>query len=428
MEATRTPPEVLERLLLSALQTADDLKTLRRINVTADSFSVAPYRDVFIYIERRLMETALPPSDNELQALYDFKPDKTATDVESLATTLRHQELIRKAHGLMQENMDELYYREPADAIQAILEGLADLQASSSEHVGYSDANALDRLLVLKERAARRARGELIGIPTGLPLFDDTGVGWQPSELITIMGRTGIGKSWLLLYFGCVAYHAGYRVLYISPEMSKEQAEFRMDSVLSHLYDYTLSNQAILRGDIDPTVYESWLGYLSEGHRWVTVDSTDTATGKFNIKDIAALVSAHKPDVLCLDGFHLLGGKDEQWKVISEAGKTLKGLAQRNGMVVITAAQVTREAMKTTGDAPDIQHGAYGKALMEDSDRLISIAQPRGQPKLRFLKIPKTRGGDLITIRVHLHFDVDVGDIRQISSDELRGEMGHDAD
>jgi hypothetical protein len=190
-----------------------------------------------------------------------------------------------------------------------------------------------------------------------------------------------------------------------------------------------ISNSSLINGSVDLQLYEKWLGELSSERRWVTADSTETPTGKFALKDIAALVAAHRPDMLLIDGFHLIGGsKDEQWKVIAEAGQTLKALAQRNGMVVIVAMQVVREAMKTTGEAPDLQHGAYGKALIEDSDRVFSLAMPKGQPKLRYLKVPKTRDGEPVTIRVHLAFDVDVGDIRQVTADELREEMARAAD
>lgn len=429
LQPTQAAPEVVERLLLSAMRTQEALTKLRRASITLDSFSQAVYHDLFVYIERRIIETGQPPSDSELLALYQFTPDRTATDVDSLARTLRKQELIRKGQDAMQTQMTELWYGDPEEAIQNVITGLSNLQAGASEHLGFSDASAMDRLLNVKERSEMRARGEIIGIPTGLPLFDDTGVGWQPAELVTILGRSTIGKSWLLLFFGCVAYFCGKRVLYISPEMSKLHTEFRMDAVLSRFYNMVISNSALINGSVDLQLYEKWLGALSGERRWVTADSTETSTGKFALKDIAALVAAHRPDMLLIDGFHLIGGsKDEQWKVIAEAGQTLKALAQRNGMVVLVAMQVVREAMKTTGEAPDLQHGAYGKALLEDSDRVFSLAMPKGQPRLRYLKVPKTRDGEPVTIRVHLAFDVDVGDIRQISADELREEMAREAD
>ena len=426
---TQVAPEVVERLLLSALRTTGDLTKLRRANVSADSFSQPAYRDLFTYIERRILETELPPSDSELLTIYQFTPDKTVTDVDSLARTLRKQELIRKGQFTMQEQMTELWYGEPEDAIEKVITGLSHLQAGASEHVGYSDAGARERLADVKGRSEMRARGEIIGIPTGLPLFDETGVGWEPAELITIIGRSTIGKSWLLNFFACVAYNNGRRILYISPEMSKRKTEFRMDSILAQLNGVTISNKALINGSIDLELYDKWLGALSGEHRWVTVDSTDTPSGKFALKDIAALVAAHRPDMLVIDGFHLIGGtKDEQWKVIAEAGQMLKGLAQRNGMVIIVGMQVVREAMKATGAEPDLQHGAYGKSLMEDSDRVFALAMPPRQQHMRYLKVPKTRDGEPITIRVHLYWDVDIGDIRQISAEELREEMSRDAD
>lgn len=71
------------------------------------------------------------------------------------------------------------------------------------------------------------------GVLTGIEPLDRITRGLWKGELGLIMGRTGIGKSFLVLYFARTAYFNGLKVLYITEEMPKLQVCMRFDSSIS---------------------------------------------------------------------------------------------------------------------------------------------------------------------------------------------------
>src|SRR5690606_29580083 len=73
------------------------------------------------------------------------------------------------------------------------------------------------------------------GIPTGIEIIDIQGIGWTPGEFSAIIARPGVGKSWLTSHIAVVGWLNGARPVVLSPEMSRRDFSWRMDSIAARL-------------------------------------------------------------------------------------------------------------------------------------------------------------------------------------------------
>ncbi|HRT03228.1 MAG TPA: DnaB-like helicase C-terminal domain-containing protein [Candidatus Diapherotrites archaeon] len=92
-----------------------------------------------------------------------------------------------------------------------------------------------------------------VGLLTGIEPLDRITRGLWKGELGLIMGRTGIGKSFLALYFARTSYFNGLKVLYITEEMPKLQVCMRFDSSISGI-EY----RKFKYGEILPSEQDRW--------------------------------------------------------------------------------------------------------------------------------------------------------------------------
>jgi len=418
-ESYTASPRDLERHLLSAIQGPEDMMLLERLGVTEKTFRDPTCRSAFVYIRESLTRTGKVPSDADLKSLGGVARIKEATDLEGVATLVRNHEMALNAREVITQRWSDLEEDAPR-GLALLVQDLSSLQSGDLGHTAYSDSTAMGRLAEQDKRRRRLAEGGVVGIPTGLRAFDSVGAGWSPGEIVTVMGVTGIGKSWMLVYMGSVAYQAGYRVLFIEPELGRWETECRVDTVLGRMNGFEFSNKALLRGQVDRAKYEEWLRMFAQNDRWVTAVASDTPTGIFTSEAIVNLVNTYKPDVLMIDGFHRLGAHASlaTWEQIKFCSNAMKSLSVRHDLVTIAATQVQREAMMSVKTLPELYHGAYGKALLEDSQRIIALAKSQAHKKQRLYGVLKMTHGEPIEGRRRLRWDVDVGDIHEMVKGE----------
>lgn len=408
--ATTVSPEELEQLIISSVSTLDDVQYAQKLGITWESFQVTECSHAWVYIQQRITETGQVPSSTDL-ATIGFSVIPGAEDARRYINELAREDQARKARAAIWRQVKTLA-SDPAKAVTALIRDLSAISQGSRSHAVYFDAGAPARYEEVKRRAELTSKGLTLGIPTGFPFFDDNGGDWQKGEMAAVMGMPGSGKSTLLLHFSVVAWAAGMRVLFISPENMADEIHLRGDPMAAHHYGIQLSNRALRTGKgVDLEQYNEYVERISDRHNWLTVDSG--AHGPFTIDDIKREQAAFKPDIIAVDGIHLLTGEGKTWEVIYEAGKVLKGMAQEHGLTVLVACQADKSTMQSPEDNPELGQVAYGKAIMEDSNRVITLAKDRGGFKRRSLKVPKWRDGPEITTKVYIAFDVDAGVIKQ---------------
>ena len=93
-------------------------------------------------------------------------------------------------------------------------------------------------------------------ISTGFKELDDIIGGWdRTEELATIVARTNVGKTWILLKSAVEAAKQGFKVGIYSGEMSEDKIGYRIDTLIGHI-----SNGALTHGNV--SVQEDYEQYI----------------------------------------------------------------------------------------------------------------------------------------------------------------------
>ena len=423
MEKKNLTPDEAELKLLSSITTVNDLAKILQRGIDEKSF--VKYGTVFNHFVDYRKTYASIPSADDLRLMFKIDLQEPG-DLEYYISEVTDLALVRDTSVVIHEHLGtqmSLMEKNPKEVLRGLLESLRKLNKSDISHVAWLDRDAMQRLGWLQDKIDAKEHGNIIGIPTGLHCFDSTLQGWGKGEAIMVMAPKGVGKSWMGMYFGVVAYHSGFKVLFLSPEMTIEECAYRFDVLLASFHEritnqkFALSHTAITTGQQDEEVYEEWLRMLTRREDFIAVDAPPS--GKFNVSSILGLMEEYKPDMMVLDGLHLVGGEAGQagWEVIKQASDSLKAAAQYLGCTVVWTSQVDKAAMKNSTEPATGASAAYGKASVEAANRLITLAEVKGDPRRLTFKVPNNRSGREFHIKQDLIFDVDVGRIEQVYSD-----------
>ena len=219
----------------------------------------------------------------------------------------------------------------------------------------------------------------LSGIPSGFDKVDKLTSGWQPSDLIIIAARPGMGKTALTLSMARnMAVNSNIPVAFFSLEMSSVQLITRLISS-----ETGLPSEKLRTGRL-------------EKHEWeqlnVKVKALENAplfiddTPSLSIFDLRAkarrLASQHKIKLIVLDYLQLMtaggsqkGGNREQ--EISTISRNLKALAKELNVPVIALSQLSR-AVETRGGSkrPILSDLRESGAIEQDADIVSFIYRP----------------------------------------------------
>jgi len=379
----------LEARLLSSIASADQFSRLRDVGINRESF--ATYPKAYDYLSRMLELHGKVPRLHDLKELFDFPPTVTRT-VQEFEYLIEEAERASSAQAI-QEVLDKRiteYGDQPTELIDALVRDLSGLRRIQSGSVSITDGSIVQRFLRYEEMSANPARG---GIATGMSFFDDLcGLGWLPGEFNGVVGRTYIGKSWLLLYFGITAWTAGKSIVFISPEMSIDETEARFDGLLLARHDIPVDVTQLYRGYVPNKTMMTLAHVVSERRNWWTYSCGPE--GAFGLSDLHRLVDKHKPDMLIVDGLPLLAGQSNKqvWESIKEISYGLKGLAIRHNITVLVSHQANRGAHNTSR-APKLHEIAYGDAFAQACDRLLALSRPTNQEGMLRISVQKFRKG-----------------------------------
>lgn len=177
------------------------------------------------------MEQSAPLSLEELTYLSDLTQAVPSTrNIDVYIGIIKEKSRLRRLIAACAEIAD-LGYKAEAPAAEVLniasdlIYKIADEQAERSlVHV----RTALMESYELISKAAKSKDG-LMGVGTGFPLMDKKLSGFQPSQLIVVAGRPGMGKtSFALNIAEHVAVKEGRPVAIFSLEMSRDQLGMRL--------------------------------------------------------------------------------------------------------------------------------------------------------------------------------------------------------
>jgi len=218
-------------------------------------------------------------------------------------------------------------------------------------------------------------RKELVtGIPTGFKDFDSRTAGLQPSDLIIIAGRPGIGKS----TFGLnIAEHVGVRVrrpvAIFSLEMSKEQLVIRFLCSQAKVDSSKLRTGFLSREDWP--ILTKAAGILSEAPIYIDDAPAQSA---LDIRAKARRLRAEVGDLalVIVDYLQLMqarGRTENRQQEISGITRSLKALAKELNVPVIALSQLSRAVEQRKPPKPQLSDLRESGAIEQDADVVALI-------------------------------------------------------
>lgn len=397
----------LEQRLISISN--KDEKTFGEIltkGISTEDFVI--YTEVFEFVKNYYFKYNSIPAKSVVTSTFpgfSFVEDVDKTEIKFLCDELSKANVKRKAISIINDT-EELLMIDTYGAIDSLVTRLSSIKRIDTFSRSFADNDSLKRYKKIIENKERIAKGITVGIKTGISLFDDKYLGWQPGNLIGIVGRLGIGKSWIAEYLGCQAYNSGKRVLYLSPEMSTIEVELRWDTIMGTLNGHTFLNDKLQTGEVDLKEYKKWLEEISTRKDWLTLSSLGGKS--FTISNITGLINEFSPDLVVVDGIALLDDvSKETWQKVMNISYGLKSIAQNHNLVIVVTAQANRGV----GDEmPKPNQVAFGDSFLQACDFGIMLQQDINRPDIRFITIPKVRtGGKPVNTPIEIKFQVNAG-------------------
>ena len=244
----------------------------------------------------------------------------------------------------------------------------------------------------------RKENQGLIGIPSGMNQLDFILKGWQPSQLITLIASTGVGKTWFEVLLGAYAMLNGLTVVHFITEMSEDAMRDRYEAVLYGKVTGEMNYNRFKSGKLTPVEEESYFDFLDSRLSKMEPLHIEVATG---VSSVNAKIDEYEPDLVLIDGAYLMedeqGAKDD-WLRVAHITRDLKKLAKAKKLPIFINSQADSTTSKKTG--PGLHNIGYAKSIGQDSDVVLMMFQDEQMREDKEMKIGvlKQREGRLGSI------------------------------
>ena len=269
--------------------------------------------------------------------------------------------------------------REPAEAWNASVEtllGIAPAEAGTLRPLGQ----VVDETLPWLEE---RLNGQSSGLTTSLVDLDRAlGGGLDPSRLILVAGRPGMGKTSLLLQIALhVAGHHG-PVAIFSLEMAREDLLLRMACLRARVNFHQLKQGQVSDG-VRERIYEA-LTWLSSLPLWLD-DTSALTTLEARAKVARFTLGGQELKLVVFDYVHLAGDRDgdtQEQRVSAITGR-LRDIGRAYRVPVLAAHQLNRDCERRDNKRPTLAD--LRQAGEQDADEVLMLyrdgyyAQQRGE-------------------------------------------------
>ncbi len=290
------------------------------------------------------------------------------------------QKFIQRSLIRISNEIIESSYKDSTDVFDLLDEAESKLYDIAQGNIKKSSDTAQNLVMLAKKKIEEIANKDgLSGISTGFEKLDALTSGWQPSDLIIIAARPGMGKTALTLSMARnIAVTKQVPVAFFSLEMSSVQLITRLISA-----ETGLSSEKLRTGKLADHEWKQLnvkVGDLEKAPLYI--DDTP-ALSIFDLRAKARrLASQHKIKLIVVDYLQLMtagnnnkaGNREQEISMIS---RNLKSLAKELDIPVIALSQLSR-AVETRGGTkrPQLSDLRESGAIEQDADIVSFIYRP----------------------------------------------------
>ena len=229
----------------------------------------------------------------------------------------------------------------------------------------------------VKEIEVRISRGDKItGVSTGFRDLDAVTGGWQPSDLIILAARPGMGKTALALNCALTAVREGSPTAIFSLEMSRTQLMARLVSA-----EARVDSSKIRRGNLNERERDKFMDGVRRINKLETAFSIDD-TPAITISELRSrcrrFKHSHGLGLIIIDYLQLIGRSvssryENREREISEISRNLKALSKELYVPIISLAQLNRSPDARPDKRPLMSDLRESGSMEQDADLILFI-------------------------------------------------------
>ncbi len=309
-----------------------------------------------------------------LASLTDGLP--RAVNIEYYAQIVKEKSTLRRLIQISSEIMTRSYQNEEQapEILQHVEKAIFDI-ASQQFRSSFLSVTPLvsDVFKKIEELSNRKAK--VTGLETGFSQLDQLTAGFQPSDLIIIAARPGLGKTSLCLN---IAEHAAIKkhktVGIFSLEMSKEQLVRRLLCSGAEIDAHRINTGFLNKEDWNRLSRASAI--LSETK--IFIDDTPGISIAEMRSKVRRLAIEHGLDLLIVDYLQLMSGSNQRYEnrtqEISQISRGLKAIAKELNIPLMAVSQLSRAIEARRGDhRPQLSDLRESGSIEQDADIVIFI-------------------------------------------------------
>src|SRR6056300_113305 len=289
------------------------------------------------------------------------------------------QKFIQRSLIKISNEIIEDSYDETKDVFDLLDKAESKLYEVTQGNIKRAAETAQNLVIQAKKKIEDISKREgLSGVSTGFEKLDKLTSGWQPSDLIIIAARPGMGKTALTLSMARnMAVGQNIPVAFFSLEMSSVQLITRLISS-----ETGLSSEKLRTGKLEKHEWEQLNVKVKDLEKAPLFIDDTPSLSIFDLRAKARrLSSQHGIKLIMIDYLQLMtggsshGGNREQ--EISMISRNLKALAKELNVPVIALSQLSR-AVETRGGSkrPLLSDLRESGAIEQDADIVSFIYRP----------------------------------------------------
>ncbi len=346
----------------------------------------------------------------------------SSAHIEHHARIIQQKFIQRKLIQISNEVINKAY-DESTDVLDLLDQAESKLYDVTQGHLKKSSVSAEDLVREAKKKIDEISKLKgLSGVPSGFDKLDKLTSGWQPSDLIIIASRPGMGKTALSLSMARnMAIEHKIAVAFFSLEMSAIQLITRLISA-----ETGLKSDILRTGKLAPHEWQQLNNQITDLESApLFIDDTPSLT-IFELRAKARrLVSSNDIKVIIIDYLQLMhlgsstktGNREQEISIIS---RNLKALAKELNVPVIALSQLSRAVETRSGSKrPILSDLRESGAIEQDADIVSFIYRPEYYGMENWddeLQTPSLGQGELIIAK---HRNGALGNVRLKFTAEL---------
>jgi len=339
----------------------------------------------------------------------------SSANVEYHARIISQKFIQRELIRVSTETINEAY-EDTADVFDLLDKAEQGLFGITEQNLsrGSMGMSTLVNMAIKQFEELSEKEDGLTGVPSGFTALDRVTSGWQPSDLVIVAARPGMGKtSFTLAVAKNAAAQFSSGVAFFSLEMSSVQLVNRIISMQTQI-----SSEKLRKGQLEDYEWQQLYAQVDQlGKMPIFIDDTP-GISIFELRaKCRRLKMQHDIQLVIIDYLQLMtaGGGDKNGnreQEISTISRGLKALAKELNVPVIALSQLSR-AVETRGGSkrPMLSDLRESGAIEQDADIVTFIYRPEyydiledeegnSLQNIGEIIIAKHRNGSLETVRL----------------------------